>query len=100
MLRRPREEFFTLGAACLRFPKAHMLDMFVTVFPSTDYRIETCTNMVRHVKHMHTFSFLVDAVFSPHFKALPVIGSEIVVFEESDWSFAAIQDLLSHHLIL
>lgn len=34
------------------------------------------------------------------FKALPVIGSEMVVFEESDWSYAAIQDILSHHLIL
>lgn len=66
-----------------------MLDMFVTVFPSADYRIKTCTNMVRHLKHMHIFSFLVDAVFNRHFKAPPVIGSEIVVFEESDWSFAA-----------
>lgn len=92
MLWRPREEF-SLSVLSPSTYVGHVCDSF-------PFRIKTCTNMVRHVKYMHIFSFLVDAVFNRHFKAPPVIGSEIVVFEESDWSFAAIQDLLSHHLIL
>ena len=33
------------------------------------------------------------------FQALPVIGKEIVIFEESDFSFAASQDIISHHFM-
>lgn len=66
-----------------------MLDMFVTVSLSADYRITPCTIKARRL--VYTFSFWVNAVFNRHFSLLPLsLAMKLLSFEASDWSFAAI----------